>query len=432
MINPQQYLFSWEQLDSTDEIKRIKLVLENINDEIILTNLIRQRQGKRDDYPNLVVWNACIIRIICGHKSVDGLIRELKRNAELRDICGIDPIKGADGVPTKYVFSNFYKKISSPQYESLIKDMFFELLLQVKDLLPDFGEIAAVDSKHIHACKNTEDADWGCKIDTTTEKTTLNWYGFKIHLMVDAKYELPMAFEITKASESDYKHLLPLLEDLKENAPDIYKIIEMILADRGYDSGKINNNIRTVHGASPVIDKRIIKFHDDYKPLDDQKHDTIFIRSDGCVCCKVCPFKKEGEEQYVPMQFRGYESDRESLKFRCPAVANGFDCQNREACQAKIGTHARIVRVPLSWDERLFTPIYIKSKKFKRIYKMRTSVERVNSRIDNVHGFEKQFTRNRKTIEVQLSLVLCMMLATAIGWIKLGQAEKMRSFLKTA
>jgi DDE family transposase len=52
-----------------------------------------------------------------------------------------------------------------------------------------------------------------------------------------------MAFEITKASESDYKHLLPLLEDLKKNAPDIHKTIEMILADRGYDSAKIKKNL---------------------------------------------------------------------------------------------------------------------------------------------------------------------------------------------
>jgi hypothetical protein len=31
------------------------------------------------------------------------------------------------------------------------------------------------------------------------------WFGYKLHLIVDANYELPVAYELTKASSSDVK-----------------------------------------------------------------------------------------------------------------------------------------------------------------------------------------------------------------------------------
>ncbi|MBW2053885.1 MAG: transposase, partial [Deltaproteobacteria bacterium] len=30
-----------------------------------------------------------------------------------------------------------------------------------------------------------------------------SWFGFKLHLMVDADYELPVGYEVTKASVAD-------------------------------------------------------------------------------------------------------------------------------------------------------------------------------------------------------------------------------------
>jgi hypothetical protein len=51
------------------------------------------------------------------------------------------------------------------------------------------------------------------------------------------------------------------------------------------------------------------------------------------------------------------------------------------------------VRVPLKEDIRVFTPVARASVKWKRVYNKRTSVERVNSRIDQVFGFEEHFVR---------------------------------------
>jgi hypothetical protein len=43
------------------------------------------------------------------------------------------------------------------------------------------------------------------------------WYGYKLHLLVDADYELPVAFEVTKASASEVKQAHRLIDKLKES-----------------------------------------------------------------------------------------------------------------------------------------------------------------------------------------------------------------------
>jgi len=44
----------------------------------------------------------------------------------------------------------------------------------------------------------------------------VKWFGYKIHLLVDTKYEMPLSYEVTKASASDTQHLLPLVEEVKK------------------------------------------------------------------------------------------------------------------------------------------------------------------------------------------------------------------------
>jgi hypothetical protein len=69
------------------------------------------------------------------------------------------------------------------------------------------------------------EADWGKKTyrgqreDGTLWEKMVKCFGYKIHLLVDTKYEMPIGYKGTRASESDTKHLLPLVGDLKEKHP---------------------------------------------------------------------------------------------------------------------------------------------------------------------------------------------------------------------
>ena len=85
------------------------------------------------------------------------------------------------------------------------------------------------------------------------------------------------------------------------------------------------------------------------------------------------------------------------------------------------------VRIPLSEDPRIFTLVARSSYRWKVFYKKRTSVERVNSRLDVSFGFEKHYTRG-----LEDSLWICFMCNACRGsWqnqsIKTRFGEELKS-----
>ena len=113
--------------------------------------------------------------------------------------------------------------------------MFDRLVDELKALLPDLGFSVAVDSKGVDSAgrptkekkrdgRRDMDADWGKKTyhgereDGTLWEKVVTWFGYKIHLLVDTKYEMAISYQVTRASASDTKHLLPLVEEVKKEA----------------------------------------------------------------------------------------------------------------------------------------------------------------------------------------------------------------------
>jgi hypothetical protein len=83
----------------------------------------------------------------------------------------------------------------------------------------------------------------------------------------------------------------------------------------------------------------------------------------------------------------GFEKDRNTLKKLCPAKQYGLECKYMEKCSLKQG-----IRIKLEEDRRIFAPIDCVSYKWDTYYDKRTSVERVNSRLDESFGFVKSIT----------------------------------------
>ena len=127
------------------------------------------------------------------------------------------------------------------------------------------------------------------------------------------------------------------------------------------------------------------------------------------------------------MAYGGFEKDRETLKYRCPALHYGLDCAGRSRCGVR-GS----VRIPLALDRRLFTLLARSSYRWDRIYAKRTAVERAGSRLDVSFGFERHFIRGLSKMRLRVSLALVVMLAMAYGRVKEKQKEKMRSLVQAA
>ena len=85
--------------------------------------------------------------------------------------------------------------------------------------------------------------------------------------------------------------------------------------------------------------------------------------------------------------------------------------------------------MPLERDRRIFTPTPRGSVFWRRVYNQRSALERINSRIDNSFRFERHFIRGKGKMTARAGMALAVMMALAVGHIKAGRPECMRSLV---
>jgi hypothetical protein len=435
-IIAQRKLFSWKEVEVRSDLDRLEMVLRVLPDEELMRTLERDRNKGRDDYPVRAVWNSLLAAVVYEHGSVESLRRELQRNGELRDLCGFDAMRGDKAVPPASAYSRFLKNVF--EHQEQIEGMFDELLERLRVHLLDLGKHLAVDSKGIRSHgKPTQkgrdgrrevDAGWGVKRycgqreDGSLWERVVKWFGYKVHLIVDVVYEMPLGWEVTRASVSDTTRLLPMMEELARKRAWVLERAEDMSGDRGYDSTENNRELQDQWRIKPIIDiRRDWKDGEETRPLFWDRVDNVVTDERGSVFCV------RGESETVPMAFCGFENNRGTLKYRCPAAAYGMECCERSSCSPT--DYGRVVRVPMELDRRRFVPVPRDSHKWKRLYRGRTAVERVNSRLDVSFGFERHFIRGIQKMRFRVGLALVVMLAMALGAIEAKREEQMRSLV---
>ena len=448
-IIPQKGLFSWKEIEALGDLERLRLVLEYLPDEPLMQALERDRGKGRDDYPLRAVWNSLLGGVVYEHATVESLRRELRRNAQLRELCGFDPLKGEAGVPPPSAYSRFLRSLF--RRAELIDAMFDELVEQLRTVLPGFGRHLAGDGKAIatHARPRKKDAkplpcdgrrdidaDWGQKTtrekkdDGTLYEKVRRWFGYKLHLVVDATYELPVAYEVRKASGSEFRVIPQQIEKLAERHPELWKDCEAFLYDKGGDDGKIITSLWDDHHVKPVIAIRNCWQDGEATRLVPGTRNAVYDYNGtvSCLCPRTLAARKTGEaDRAREMTYGGFEADRMTLRYRCPARQYGYTCAGESDCPARTG-----VQIKMELDRRVFTPMARSSYVWQRTYKKRTAVERVNSRLDVSFGFERHFIRGLAKMHLRVGLALIVMLAMALGRVKEKQKDKLRSLVRAA
>lgn len=436
MAKIQQSLFSWQDVDGLGDLKRLRLVLDVIPDEALMRDMEKARGRGRDDYPARAVWNSLLAGVVFGHPSVESLRRELRRNAPLREMCGFDPMEAEGAVPTASAYTRFLKR--ALEKEEALQKMFDELVARLGRELPGFGRTLAVDGKAIptHGRPRGEerlvleedgrrdlDADFGVKRQdpgTPYERLT-RWFGYKLHLIVDTEYELPVAFEVTKASAAEQPVARQLLETLADAQGEMIAQSEYLNGDKGYEDTELFRQAWQEHGVKPVVPIKNL-WADPAERRMTRSWSNVFYTQEGEVSC-CCPKSATTRR----MAYGGFEKDRDAHKWRCPARHYGLECAGMAQCQVK-----GAARIPLSEDPRVFTPLARTSREWAKVYAKRTAVERVNSRLDVAYGFERHFIRGHKKMWLRMGLALIVMLATALGRVKENQRDRLRSLVQAA
>ena len=141
MATQSKLPFSWRDVDQLPDLRRLELALEHLPDGPVVAAL-SERRG-RDDYPVEAMWRALVAGVVFQHASVESLLRELRRNPALLDLCGFDPLPrrgppkrsvgrsrsgGAmavslpsparDGVPGSWAFSRFLAGVTRLEDET--------------------------------------------------------------------------------------------------------------------------------------------------------------------------------------------------------------------------------------------------------------------------------------------------------------------------
>ena len=486
MATPGKLPFSWRDVESLPDLDRLRLVLVVLPDEEIVAALEAGRGRGRNDYPVRAMWRALIAGIVFQHASIQSLLRELGRNPALLELCGFDPLpfqgapvtalrEGTQGpcavthpaavrstVPGHWNFSRFLRRVTGLEDErGLVSGMIGSLRASLFEELPEFGLHLGYDGKAIgshstgrpgeggkHA--SDPDADWG-KHETSGVngrtgaiwKKVTSWFGYGLHLIADTHYEVPVAFEVTRASASEAGVLPGMLEDLFGTAPEMAGRCADFSADRGLDNAPLKARLWDEWTIRPLIDTRLMwrvekeePGHDPEQPITralfPDRADVVVHDERGRVSC-ICP--ETGEAR--AMAFQGFEAGRGAcgtLKYRCPAAAFDLDCAGREACHraggVEPGEYGRIVRVDLDrHDRRIFTPTPWGSPSWKRGYNRRAAMERINSRIDRSFNFETHYIRGLAKMKTRVGLALAVMMALALGQVRAGHAERMRSLV---
>ena len=432
-IIPQKYLFDYKEIENLLDLERLLLIINYLPDEKLMRKLISCRGNGRNDYPVRAMWNSILAGIVYQHPSIEMLRRDLSRNGQLRDMCGFDPLR-LSPVPTANAYTNFLKLLI--EHEQYIDDIFTDLVEKISGLLEGFGSNLAIDSKAINSrasrrrdgvkdLRGESDADRGVKTysgknkDGSAWKKIKSWFGFKLHLIVDSDYELPVAYSVSKASSSDVTIGKQMINNLGKERPQILENAELLTADKGYDDAKFYELLWNKHSVKPVVDiRKQWQITGELRALPDKEH--LYYNQAGTIHCKC---QETGEIR--AMQFAGFEKDRDTLKYRCPCKYQGVDCQSRSCCS--IGDN---VRIDIHQDIRRFCPVPHESAKFKSTYKKRSSVERVNSRIAESFCFDKHYIRGLAKMRVRCGLALLVMLGMAYGRIKQKQEEHIRSLVK--
>ena len=424
-------IFDWEEeIQRLGDLKRLEIVLDTLPDEPLMRKLDEERGNGRDDYPVRAMWNLLIAGVIFGHNSMASLLRELNRNMQLVHVCGF----GFRKLPEAHNMSRFISLLL--RHEAEIREMFEGLCQTLYEILGNFGKELAIDSKWLHSAANgvstrkradgrsETEARKGVKSYSGVRKDGSAWekivtcFGFKVHLLVDAVYELPVAYRVTDAAASDIAEGKKLLEGIKGKRPSILEACQHFMGDKGYDGTELIEWLKE-EGIRAVIDKRTLWKTQTEKEV--PGYEDAYYDEAGQVFCYT---KDKGAKRM--MAPNGYEKGQDAVRFKCPAQAYGIKCAEATECRCKN------IRMPLSTDPRIFTQVQRKSHKWQRLYNKRTSVERVNSRLDGAYGFEEKRTRGLARTELHVGIALLVMLATAVWKAKNDQEGMVRSLMKVA
>lgn len=250
-------------------VSELEAIFESLPDDELLEKLRGPRRRGRPGYNPRILWRCYAAYYMLGLASVSDLIRMLHDNPYIAAACGIN---SSGQIPSQPTFSRFGTKLARRPFTLAVKGIMRALTDRLYELLPDFGRSVAIDSTHIKAWSNgskkgrrgtsttkrqkakigkVSDPDAGWVVKANTEGNVQFVWGYKIHVLCDTQYELPLVVDTSKGNLHDVKKATPLLAQARY-AHKFHP--KYVICDAGYSSDNLRRIIKRQYRATPVID----------------------------------------------------------------------------------------------------------------------------------------------------------------------------------
>src|SRR3954453_19525734 len=260
-------LFAWDCLEDSPSLHTIKELLAAPPDGKLLQSLRIARGKGRNDYPVSALWGVVVLRVALRHITTEAVLAELRRNEGLRRLIGIE---SEAGVPHKWNLSRFEDVLGQEPHRTLLKDIFNVLIQRLGVAVTDLGRDTAGDATGLSARRKPREAAQGeadeglpqasggrkeYKDDDGKVTKVVEWFGFKLHLIVDIKNEVVLSYEITDTKAGDGETLPAVLGQARANLPP--GRIKTLAYDKAADSDEVHRDLNRA-GITPVIQMRAL------------------------------------------------------------------------------------------------------------------------------------------------------------------------------
>lgn len=212
---------------------------------------------------------------------------------------------------------------------------------------------------------------WGIKKNSDGKNTF--WYGFKGHLAVSTKSQYIVARIMSSGNLSDSKAAIPLLKKVADFLPNCFTTA---IFDAGYDYEPIyrqalNHTMRAVIPYNVRRESEVIGFDQHFRPT--------------CV----------REHSY---RYDSFDEKYQTLKFTRPKECETCPLRNDSLCQ-------KVFKIKCETDIRKYTYPARGSDLWKKLYKERTAVERVNAYLKQYFQLNNIRHRTGRKAKLHFNLV---------------------------
>ena len=216
------------------------------------------------------------------------------------------------------------------------------------------------------------DPKWGIK--KNSDGKNVFWFGYKAHLIVGTSSQYILDSLFSSGNLNDGKAAIPLLKGIHERFPQLR--ISHQTMDAGYDYELIYEQVHQMGQQSVIAYNK----RNEGEPIGFDKH-----------FAPTC-FR---EHSY---RYDSFDSKYETLKYTGPKECRECPLANEGICQ-------KVYKVKITTDLRKYTAPARGSLAWKKIYKRRTAVERVNAYLKEWFQLDNVRYRTGERAKVHFDLV---------------------------